>query len=100
MLSAKKSEAALKDFPVYNALDAGNPMKSAQNYQTICLTDDHGRTFTLWLRTGRTGLQATEQQAYLFKNPPPFYRIIHRMVRANALIADHTQNVIGRHRKL
>ncbi len=33
-------------------------------------------------------------------DPPPFYRMFHWMVRPNAFAADHTQNVIGKHRKL
>ena len=30
---------------------------------------------------------------------PPFYRMLHRVSRANALVANHTQDVVGRHRK-
>lgn len=30
---------------------------------------------------------------------PPFYRMLHRVSRADALVANHTQDVVGRHRK-
>ena len=39
--------------------------------------------------------QILDDRAY----PASFYRVLHGMVRTDPLVTDHTQNVIGSHRK-